>query len=124
MLVFCLHICSWDKLQQRISDTVQHIALDTVGSLTFERYPQLIPVIGANSLDIIRRNQEEKIHEELPYAIHFRYGITLAPVYDMEFAFPLTIDDDQNGFDTLLKAVKIVIEETERAAEGGILRKC
>ena len=89
-----------------------------------ERYPQLIPLIGANSLDIIRRNQEEEIHEELPHAIHFRYGITLAPVYDMEFAFPLTIDDDQNGFDTLLKAVKIVVEETEKAARGGILRKC
>ena len=41
----------------------------------------------------------------------------------MEFAFPLTIDDDQNGFDTLLKAVKIVVEETEKAARGGILRK-
>ena len=91
-------------------------------SSAIERYPQLIPVIGSISLGIIRRNQEEEIHEELPHAIHFRYGITLAPVYDiMEFAFPLTIDDDQNGFDTLLKAVKIVVEEVEQAARGGIL---
>ena len=95
--------------------------LDTVGSTAIERYPQLIPLIGASSLDIIRKNQEEEVHEELPHAIHFRYGITLAPVYDMEFAFPLTIDGDQNGFDTLVKAVKIVVEEAEKAAKGGIL---
>ena len=108
-------------MQQRISDTLQHVMLDASSS-AIERYPQLIPVIGSTSLGIIRRNQEEEIHEELPHAIHFRYGITLAPVYDiMEFAFPLTIDDDQNGFDTLLKAVKIVVEEVEQAARGGIL---
>ena len=108
-------------MQQRTLETLQHIMLDTVGSSAIERYPQLIPVINAQSLNIVKTSLDEEVHEELPHAVHFRYGITLAPVYDMEFAFPLTIDDDQNGFDTLLTAVKIVVEEAEKAAKGGIL---
>ena len=104
-----------------MTDSLQHVMLDTISTRYLEQYPQLIPVFGANSIAIIKGGHEEEVHEEIPYAIHFRYGITLAPVYDMEFAFPLTLDDDQNGFDTLLKAVKFVVEEAEKAARGGIL---
>ena len=108
-------------MKQRIVESLEHVMVKDIGSPAIERYPLLIPVLGSKSLDIIKRDQKDEIHEELPYAIHFRYGITLSPVYDMEFAFPLTIDDDQNGFDTLLKAVKTVVEEVEQAARGGIL---
>lgn len=113
-------LCSWDKILQKTTDTLQHIMLDTIGSTAIERYPQLIPMVGAQSLDIIKTGLEDEIHEELPHAIHFRFGITLAPVYDMEFAFPITLDDDKNGFDILLKAVKLVVEETEKAAKHPI----
>ena len=73
---------------------------------------------------MMSRNQKEEkeIHETLPHAVHFRCGATRALVYDnMEFAFPLTINDDQNGFNTLLKAVKVVIEEAEKASNSEIL---
>ena len=111
-----------EKLQQRITDSLQDTVQDAVGSSPTEQYDQHISAVGAKSLDITRRNQEEEIHEKLPHAIHFRCGATKESVYDnMEFAFPLTINDDQNGFNTLLKAVKVVIEQVEKASNNELL---
>ena len=56
--------------------------------------------------------------EQLPYAIHFRYGLKYATVYDMEFAFPVDLDRE-DGFGVVLKAVDVVIKAIAEAAKPG-----
>ena len=54
--------------------------------------------------------------ETLPYAIHFLYGLNFTPVNDMEFAFPVDFERP-DGFDHLLKAIEIVVDEVSKAAK-------
>jgi len=117
VLCMCL-ICRWDKVRQKLRDTTQHVLLNATGSPLMANYPQFVPVVGGISLDLLKGNLSAQVHEELPYAVHFRYGVSIAPVYDMEFAFPLTLDDDEHGFDKLFEAVQYVVDETQKAAEG------
>ena len=56
-------------------------------------------------------------YEPLPYAIHFHYGIDLAPVFDMEFVFPFNLHDDGSSYQTISQALKYVVEEAERHAK-------
>ena len=57
-------------------------------------------------------------YEPLPCAIHFHYGIGLAPVFDMEFAFPFNLHDDGSSYQTISQALKYDVEEAERDAKG------
>lgn len=111
----------WNKLVQKVEDTAQHVMLNAIGSPLIERYPQFVPVLGSVSLDLLKQNIPAQLDEELPYAIHYRYGISLAPVYDMEFAFPINLDDDENGFQLLIEAVQFVVKEAQKEAEGNLL---
>ena len=55
--------------------------------------------------------QKEQVVKQ-PWAIHYRDGIDLSPVYDMEFAFPLDIGNPT----ALSNAVKTVVTLTEEYA--------
>lgn len=92
-----------------------------LGSPLIARYPFLTPAYLAAGFKAIKKENppnEPKL-ETLPYAVHFRYGLKFAPVYDMEFAFPITLDDTEHGFDTFLNAIKFVITELEEASKPG-----
>ena len=50
-----------------------------------------------------------------PWAIHYRDGIDIMTVYDMEFAFPVNIKDPK----VLVQAIRRLIKIVEKyAAEG------
>ena len=52
--------------------------------------------------------QPEQVVKQ-PWAVHYRDGIDLMPVYDMEFAFPVDINNPV----AITKAVKTVVMLTE-----------
>ena len=105
-------------LQQKITDTVEHVALDTLVAPLIKRYPAIIPAFVAGSFNLFKQREPEgEIKQELPHAIHFRYGISEAPVYDMEFAFAFNLEDDGSSFEVVLEAMRYVVEETEKEAK-------
>jgi DNA-binding phage protein len=112
----------WDKLQLKVQDTVQSVFAGELGSPLIGRYPFLVPAYLAAGFKIIKHaNPEGKPQlEQLPYAIHFRYGLKYATVYDMEFAFPVDFNRE-DGFDVVLKAVDVVIKAIAEAAKPGFL---
>ena len=91
-----------------------------LGSPLIGRYPFLVPAYLAAGFQVIKHaNPEGKPQlEQLPYAIHFRYGLKYATVYDMEFAFPVDFDRE-DGFGVVLKAVDVVIKAIAKAAKPG-----
>ena len=108
----------WDKLQLKIRDTVQSVFAGGLGSPLIGRYPFLAPAYLAAGFKIIKEaNPDDKPQlKELPYAIHFRYGLKFATVYDMEFAFPVDFNDSEHGFDVFIKAIDIVVNAITDAA--------
>ena len=94
-----------------------------LGSPIISRYPFLVPAYLAAGFKIIKSaNPPDKPQlEQLPYAIHFRYGLKYATVYDMEFAFPVNFNDSEHGFDIFLKAIDEVVKEIADAAKPGEL---
>ena len=63
--------------------------------------------------------QPEQVVKQ-PWAVYYRDGIDLIPVYDMEFAFPLDISNPT----ALSNAVKTVVEITEEYASQCKLLSC
>ena len=92
-----------------------------LGSPLIGRYPFLVPAYLAAGFKVIKSaNPDDKPHlEELPYAIHFRYGLKYATVYDMEFAFPVNFNDTEHGFDVFIEAIDIVVKAIAEAAKPG-----
>ena len=111
----------WDKLQLKVQDTVQSVFAGELGSPLIGRYPFLVPAYLAAGFKVIKAaNPDDKPQlEQLPYAIHFRYGLKYATVYDMEFAFPVNFNDSEHGFDAFLSAIHAVVDEIADAAKGG-----
>lgn len=109
----------FEKLTQKFTDTLQHVILNEVGNPILERYPSLTPAIIGGGFQIVKRSYPPgTTYEPLPYAIHFRYGIGLAPVFDMEFGFPFNLYDDGSSYEKISQALKYVVEEAERHAKG------
>ncbi len=52
---------------------------------------------------------------KVPWAVHYRDGIDLSYAYDMEFAFPIDIENPQ----VLIDAIQVVIDHTEKYALDG-----
>ena len=104
----------WDQLKVKVQDTVQSMFAGELGSPLIGRYPFLVPAYLSTGFKMIKAADEPKLME-LPYAIHFRYGLKYATVYDMEFAFPVSIDKP-DGFKTFLDAIHFVVNELEKAA--------
>ena len=119
---------------QRVTDSVTHYAMRDIGSpaLASAVGPMLVPAMLATGFKITKEAQPPDTLQELPFAIHFRYGISLAPVYDMEFAFPIILYGNQtdvpkdvqlDGIKKLLDAIQIVIEETQKSASKSMIKK-
>lgn len=91
-----------------------------LGSPLIARYPFLVPAYLSTGFKAIKgaNPPEGPKLEQLPYAIHFLYGIKYTPANAMEFAFPVDIDRP-DGFDILLKAIDIVVEAVADAAKPG-----
>ena len=123
---------------QRVTDTVKEVTMRDVGSPALANPfvgPFLVPAILATGFKMTKEAQPPDTLQELPFAIHFRYGVSLAPVYDMEFAFPITLYSKEEreannganvtkskqieGIQKLLTAVHTVIETAKKWANGG-----
>lgn len=126
--------CSIDKLKQRICDTMEHKALGGIVNPVIAKCSLLTPAIMGSSLKTIKeKNPPETTYEPMPFGIHFRYGITLGPVYDMEFGFPLCLEEttdpdnpykDDETIDHLMEAMKYVVEESKKSSEGELMPLC
>lgn len=109
----------WEQLQKKFQDTLQNMIAGELGSPLIARYPFLVPAYLSQGFKVIKgANPTEPKLEQLPYAIHFLYGLKYTTAYDMEFAFPVDIDKP-DGFDVLLKAVHIAVEAVADAAKPG-----
>ena len=79
------------------------------------KLPCITPLFLTMGFQTIKKQygdlQPEQVVKQ-PWAVHYRDGIDLMPVYDMEFAFPLDISNPT----ALSKAVKTVVEITEEYA--------
>ena len=112
------------KLQQKLTENIEHITLAEIGTPLIKRYPALIPAVVGGGFDMVKKGQPEGENiEELPYAIHFRYGVSEAPVYDMEFAFGITFIDEaetcleNESFERIKNALCYVVEKAEEEAK-------
>ena len=107
-------------MEKKLNETLQESAFGGVVNPILSRYPALTPAIlsfGFKMTQDANPALPEKI--PLPYAIHFRFGVSLATVYDMEFAFPFSIHNtDDHYFDNVLKAIDCVVTHSETSAHG------
>lgn len=78
----------------------------------------MTPAYLSQGFKVIKKTHpsDEPKLETLPYAIHFLYGLNFTPVNDMEFAFPVDFER-ADGFDHLIKAIEIVVDEVSKAAK-------
>lgn len=121
-----------DKLKQKFADTVQHQILGDVVSPIIEKYPTLTPALMSSSLNIVKvANPPGISYEPMPYGIHFRYGITLGPAYDMEFGFPINLpwqpadtDGDAHNLEKahqnrkFMEAMRVVVDLSDKYAKS------
>ena len=79
--------------------------------------PFLTPAILATSFNSVKSQNLGVMMDKLPYAIHFQHGLSSAPLYDIEFGFRFT-PEDQTSLGKVLKAITFVIdlvqEETQK----------
>ncbi|KAK3598520.1 hypothetical protein CHS0354_005801 [Potamilus streckersoni] len=78
------------------------------------RNPTFLPYMQSISFVMLREviyPHKDDLYEKLTNAVHFRKYIHKVPVYDMEFAFDLS---EQNNCNIIRKACQAVIEEVER----------
>lgn len=102
-------------------DTVSHIAMNSLGTPMISEYPSIIPCMNMTSFSIVKHTYPPGITRiELPYAIHYMYGLSYCPTRYMEFAFSFNMDTGE-GFPNVLKAMKCVVEQTRKDAEGTII---
>ena len=114
------HNHRWEKVQAKLVDTISSTFVGELGSPLISRYPFLVPAYMAFAHKTIKAtNPPGKSLEQLPYAIYFHYGIDYSPAYDMEFAFPVNMNDPDHGFDKLFKALDVVVNEVADAARQG-----
>ena len=102
---------------------VVDVAGETAGKYSISPMLQHVPgistppvklMIGFELLKLEYGTQLKKV-VRTPWAIHYRDGIDIMTVYDMEFAFPIDIKDPQ----VLVHAIRILIDIVEKyAAEG------
>lgn len=118
--VFITCVFRWEQLQKKLQDTVQNMIAGELGSPLIARYPFLVPAYLSAGFNVIKgaNPADEPKLEQVPYAIHFLYGLKYTSAYDMEFAFPVDIDKP-DGFDVLLKAIHIAVDAVADAAKPG-----
>lgn len=72
--------------------------------------------LGFQALKLQYGTLQEKEVVKTPWAVHYRDGIDLMPVTDMEFAFPIDINNPIKA----VKAIHAVIDITKNYALKGI----
>ena len=108
-------------METKLVDTISSAFAGELGSPLISRYPFLVPAYMTFAHKTIKAtNPPGKNLEQLPYAIHFRYGLKYAAAYNMmEFAFPVNMNDPDHGFDKLIEALDVVVKEVADAARLG-----
>ena len=84
-----------------------------------KRLPSAAPIAVGVGFQGVKFQYEKQADEivRTPWAVHYRDGIDLMPVYDMEFAFPIDIDEPKLA----VKAMRAVMEITKKYAAAGKL---
>ncbi len=86
----------------------------------YEAFPGLVPLGVKTGFEVVKRqyggDQQKNAVVRVPWAVHFRDAIDLISVYDLEFGFPIDIEDPQKA----VQAVRAVIDITTSYARKGI----
>ena len=105
------------SLEGMILDVVTGGAM-TVAKAVMQTLPEVVELLlfplSLKMLEWQYGKQEEEV-VKTPWAIHYRDGIDLSYAYDIEFAFPLDI----NNPTALITAVDAVVKTTRRYATEG-----
>ena len=116
--VIYVYVIRWNQLQKKLTDTVQNGFAGELGSPLIAKYPFMTPAYLSQGFKVVKATHppDKPKLEQLPYAIHFMYGLDFNPVNDMEFAFPVDFKRP-DGFDCFLQAIDVVVEELSKAAK-------
>ena len=101
----------------KVMDVIVHKGGKAVFGAMQEKAPSLTPFavgIGFQGVKLQYGKQADEI-VRTPWAVHYRDGIDLMPVYDIEFAFPIDIDKPI----VAVKAIRAVLKITKDLASGG-----
>ncbi len=85
----------------------------------YAAFPGMVPLGTTTGFNVVKKQYGEWQKDEvvrIPWAVHFRDAIDLISVYDLEFCFPIDIDDPTKA----VQAVQAVIEITRRYAKRGM----
>ena len=100
---------------QHAFDTLSQGAMGLQGRL-MSKIPATTPLmltIAFQSLRMKKNSYSEVV--QMPWGVFFRDGLDFCRAYDMEFDFPLNIDNP----DKVIQAIKILKDLTRRYADGG-----
>ena len=116
--VIIVYVNRWKELQKKLTDTLLNAFAGELGSPLIAKYPFMTPAYLSQGFKVMKATHppDKPKLEQLPYAIHFLYGLDFNPVNDMEFAFPVDFERP-DGFDCFLQAIDVVVEELSNAAK-------
>ena len=98
-----------------------NVAVQALGqyfSPFLQQRPDLTPLTSMHGYQLLRLQYGVLQPDEVvrtPWAIHYLDALDVMPVYDLEFAFPIDIDNPVAAVEAIRKVVQI----TEEYAEGG-----
>ena len=109
-----------EKLNQKVLDTISGVPVGKYANPKRLHLGLLTPAIFANAHDLVKKtNSPGETYEQIPFGIHYRFGINLEPVYVMEFGFPLNLKDDNDPlYKNLIEAMRYVVELSENYARS------
>ena len=82
------------------------------------KMPQTTPLMLTIAFQALKKRKDFYTEVvQMPWGVFFRDGLDFCRAYDMEFDFPLDIDNPV----IVLQAVKILKDLTRRYAQGGKL---
>ncbi|XP_011410297.1 PREDICTED: uncharacterized protein LOC105316795 [Amphimedon queenslandica] len=110
-----------DRTKQKIRDTMQHQINGSVANPIIDRFKTLTPAIISNAVSFIKmENPPGTTYEPMTNAIHFHFGISLGPFYDMEFGFPINLDNlDDQYFSNFMTAMRFVVDKSKEYSAKG-----
>ena len=98
-------------------DVAQHSAGKYILSPLMQNLPGSTPISLMIGFELVKLQYGTFQTEEVvrtPWAVHYRDGIDIMTVYDLEFAFPIDIKHPVKA----VKAIREVIDITEKYAFG------
>lgn len=102
-------------MKQKIRGTMQRQISGSVANPIINRYKTLTPAIISNAVSFIKtENPPGTTYEPMTSAIHFHFGLSLGPFYDMEFGFPINLDNlDDEYFSKFMNAMRFVVDKSK-----------